>query len=268
MLASVMLSRRTSLMAFVPATPLSRALSTFASVPRSVRPVMSATARPRPGVMTLYVKGQRTPGGDLVRGACPFSAKAMLAMRLKGLEYEEQWIDFSAKPDWFLELNSNGSTPTLVAPDAEVVSSSDEIVALADETGDGSLLYREDSPYWDAAARVIAPVFSAFAAVMKNKDPAEEALLKEKLSEALKGVDAHIAKCDEPYLLGDEISAMDINLAPKLQHLVVAGGHFRQVGIEPYSKLQQFYDTITARQEWKDTEPGRDALIDGWAVHV
>lgn len=228
---------------------------------------MSAATRPQPNAVTLYVKGEQTPAGDLGRGACPFSAKAMLAMRVKNVDFDEQWIDFSRKPPFFLELNSRGTTPTLVASDAEIIPSSDEIVAFADEVGDGLLLYRENSPYWDAVKLVIAPVFSSFAAVMKNKDSAKEVELREALAQALKGVDSALAESGGPYLLGEEISAMDTNLAPKLQHLVEAGAHFRQISLEPYSRVQLSYDTITARPEWKETAPGRDAVIDGWAIH-
>lgn len=138
---------------------------------------------------------------------------------------------------------------------------------LVDETGGWSLLYREDSPHWGVEAEVIAPVFSAFAAVMKE-DPVKEALLQLSLSEALNGVDAHIAECGESYLLWDKTSARDINLASLLQHVAVAGGHFRKVGIRPYTKLQRFYDSNSVRPEWSGTEFSSDALLDECVVHT
>lgn len=57
----------------------------------------AVAARPQPGVHTLYVKAG--PAGA-VRGDCPFSMKAMLALAAKDVAFDERWVDFAAKPDW------------------------------------------------------------------------------------------------------------------------------------------------------------------------
>lgn len=191
----------------------------------------------------------------------------MLALRLKNVPYTEHWIDFASKPPWYLALNPAGTVPTLVASDAEVVPSSDEIVALADEAP-GPRLYREESAFWDGAGKIIAPVFGAFAAVMKATDDSGREEGKTKLGEALRGVEEFLGESGGPYLLGEEISAMDVNLAPKLQHLVVAGGKFRGVGLAEYPRLARFYETVCQRVEWTETAPGEEAVIEGWAVYT
>lgn len=219
--------------------------------------------RPAPGVHTLYVKAG---GGGNTRGDCPFSAKAMLALRVKNIDFEERWIDLADKPEWYLGLNPVGTTPTLVAPDAEVVASSDEIVALADEVGPADIrLYREDSEFWEAAAKVIAPVFGAFARLMKNKDESEEPALRAELANALKAVDAHLERCGGPYLLGEELSAMDLNLGPKLQHIIAAGGKYRGVDISEYANLQRLYDVLCATDAWSDSMCADEQVVTGWS---
>lgn len=220
-------------------------------------------ARPQPGAHTLYVKAG--PGGA-TRGDCPFSMKAMLALAAKDIAFDERWVDFAAKPDWYLELNPDGTVPTLVCSDAEVIASSDETVAWADEVGGAPLrLYREESELWLPAAAVIAPVFSAFAKLMKSTDEAEHAALKAALAEALAAVDAHLEKSAGPYLLGDELSAMDLNLGPKLQHIVVAGGKYRGVGIDEYPNLVKLRNALLETDAWKASAVDDEVIIAGWS---
>ncbi|KAL8524870.1 hypothetical protein ACS0TY_014474 [Phlomoides rotata] len=67
----------------------------------------------------------------------------------------------------------------------------------------------------------LLPTFVKF---LKSKDPndgSEQALLDE-----LKALDEHL-KNKGPYVNGENISAVDLSLAPKLYHIDVALGHFK-----------------------------------------
>lgn len=228
--------------------------------------VGAVAARPLPGVHTLYVKAG---AGGAVRGDCPFSAKAMLALAVKGVAFDERWIDFADKPAWYLELNPDGTVPTLVGSDAEVIGSSDEIVAFADEVGGVSLrLYREASDLWAPSAAVIGPVFGAFAKLMKSKDESQHVELKAALATALKAVDEHLEKSGGPFMLGEDISAMDLNIGPKLQHIAVAGAKFRNVGIAEYPNLVTLREALLATDAWKETACADEELITGWTRHA
>lgn len=228
---------------------------------------MSRAARPAPGVATLYVKGG--PGGD-VRGDCPFSMKAALALHLRKVEFVEQWIDFSDKPGWYEEYAPDRSTPCFVARDGEVVTSSDEICALADEEGEkgGVRLYREDNERWDKAAEVIRPVFGCFARLMKSGSEGEgEGELRRDLMEALEAVEKHLALCEGPFLLGNEASVMDCNFGPKLAHMVVAGGKYKNVDLkqDEFPMLRRFSEAMMALEEWDKSICDDDTIIWGWS---
>jgi glutathione S-transferase len=126
-------------------------------------------------------------------------------------------------------------------------------------------LYREESPEWEAAGGVIGPVFGAFARLMKNKEEEEEEGLRAVLVSALKAVDAHLEKCGGPYLLGAEISAMDLNFGPKVHHIVVAGMEYKGVGIAEYKNVQRMFDTIRETDAWKETACADEEVVRGWS---
>lgn len=253
------------------------AVSRIPDAPRSGRQRVTGRARvtmktvatpPEPGASVLYVKA----GEDgKCLGDCPFSMKANLALKIKGLETDVRMIDLSDKPDWYLELNPAGSTPTYVSKSGEVVDSSDEIVALADEEGPekNSKLYQESNPHWEATAEVIGPVFGAFARLMKNKD---ESLAEEKSTEltaSLKAVNDHLAKVGGPYLLGAEVSAMDCNLAPKIHHILVAGKELKGYEIpQDFTDLLQYYEAMSSRPEWPSTLCPNDTVLWGWSKYL
>jgi glutathione dehydrogenase/transferase len=235
-----------------------------AAVARQAAPTMTA-APPTPGRATLYVKADEAGTG---LGDCPFSHKANLALRLKRVPVAVQYIDLSAKPDWYLLLNSGGSVPTFVAADAEVIDSSDEIVALADEVGQNSevKLYNEASPHWTAAGNAIGPVFGAFVGLLKNKDDELDGEKRTALTASLAAVDAHIARTGGPFLLGSEISAMDCNFAPKLLHIIVAGGRWKQYAVPPeLTRLSTYLDAISSREEWAETRCEDKTIVWGWS---
>ncbi|KAF6148864.1 hypothetical protein GIB67_014235 [Kingdonia uniflora] len=67
-------------------------------------------------------------------------------------------------------------------------------------------------------------LFPSFVKFLKSKDPSdgtEQALLDE-----LNTLEEHL-KAHGPYVGGEKISAADLSLAPKLFHLEVALGHFK-----------------------------------------
>eukprot|EP00171_Calliarthron_tuberculosum_P007618 IDg7618t1 len=156
-----------------------------------------------------------------VLGDCPFTQKANMALRVRGVLFDVKLVDLAAKPQWFLDLNEDGSTPTYVDGTC-VLTSSDDIVDYADEVGkSGGALHTESNPKWDVAYDVVAPLFSAFVKLMKNKG--DDAPFKEQLNNSLAGIDAHLRSVNGRFLISDDLSALDCNLAPKLHHVLVAG---------------------------------------------
>lgn len=218
---------------------------------------MSLATRPAPRTATLYVKGG--PSG-LSRGDCPFSTKAALALHLREVPFVEQWVDFANKPEWYGDYAPDLATPCFVAVDAEVVTSSDEICALAEEVGKGGRLYREDSEWWTPAAEVIRPVFGCFAKWMKGDGE------QEPLVEALRAVEAHLERCGGPFLLGKEVSVMDCNFGPKMAHFVVAGGKWKGLVLErsEFPRLHAFLEAMKALPAWSKSVCDDETIEWGW----
>lgn len=69
---------------------------------------------------------------------CPYVQRAVIVAAEKGAPLEREFIDLSAKPDWFLALSPTGKTP-LLQVDGEVLFESAPIVEYLDEIMPGSL---------------------------------------------------------------------------------------------------------------------------------
>jgi glutathione dehydrogenase/transferase len=220
---------------------------------------------PKAGSAVLYIKAGED--GQSI-GDCPFSMKANLALRLKGTPADVETINFERKPDWFLELNPAGTTPVYVAPDGEVIESSDEIVALADETGPDKnvRLYQEDNPYWASSVAAVGPVFGTFAQWMKNKEADNEEKLRGELLGALEAVEGQIGKSGGPFLLGKTVSALDCNFGPKLHHILVAGKHYKRFDLpERFENLRLYMSAWTETPEWNASSCPEETVVWGWS---
>lgn len=225
---------------------------------------MGSTAPPLDEGMVLFAKAG--PDSNSL-GDCPFTWKANLALRFKKTDFTTHYIDLSNKPDWFLDLNENGSTPTFVdGPYA--IGDSDEIVEYSEKVGrDTDLtLTREDDPRWDAAFDAVSPVFGALVRFLKNKDPLQDEKVAAELADALKGVDKFLAGSEGPFLLGKTVSALDCNLAPKLQHTMVAAKHYKGFEVpSECAQLETYMENMRATEEWKGSACKDDVIIWGWS---
>lgn len=55
---------------------------------------------------------QASPDGKAL-GDCPFTQRANLAIKLKGVQATYTLIDLKNKPQWFFKVNPDGTTPVL-----------------------------------------------------------------------------------------------------------------------------------------------------------
>lgn len=213
------------------------------------------------GGRVLHVKA--SPDGGL--GDCPFSWKANLALRFRGVEFEPSYVDTSNKPQWFLDLTDKGTTPVLVDGDT-VLKDSADIVEAADRMGTGPTLIRKSDPNWDKAADVIDPIFSAFINLMKNKDEEQEKECKDKVVDAIQAVSAYIKSVDGPFLLGREVSALDCDLAPKAKNILMAAPSYKNVEFpDDCQPLKDYISHFETLAEWKRSAPSDDVIISAWS---
>ncbi len=48
---------------------------------------------------------------------CPFVQKAVIVLLQKQIDYDIEYIDLAAPPDWFLEISPFGKVPILIMGD-------------------------------------------------------------------------------------------------------------------------------------------------------
>lgn len=212
----------------------------------------------------LYVKAG--PGNkDL--GDCPFSHRANLAFRIKGVRPELVLVDLSHKPAWFLELNPAGSVPVLRTADGRVITQSAEIVEYVDET------YRDPSlkpEGWKAALDATDNVFNVFSKYAKNFKNAEAntAELEQALTQELSKIDTLLAKGPGPLLCGATWSVPDCYLLPRLYQMRIVALHYMQyTAFSDMPALSRYMEHGFATAEFKDTSYPEAYALQTWAKY-
>ncbi|KAJ6429078.1 hypothetical protein OIU84_020671 [Salix udensis] len=168
--------------------------------------------------MALEICVKAAAGAPNTLGDCPFCQRVLLSLEEKKIPYKSHLINLGDKPQWFLDINPEGKVP-VVKIDDKWVADSDVIVGMLEEK------YPEPSLATPPEfASMGSKIFPSFVKFLKSKDPndgTEQALLEE-----LKALDEHL-KAHGPFIAGEKITAADFSLAPKLYHLEVALGHFK-----------------------------------------
>lgn len=208
------------------------------------------------------------PNGKEI-GDCPFSQKANMALKARGVPFNVSYVNLKDKPEWFVDLNPDGTTPTFV-DGSNVLTSSDEIVEHADEVGTkGPKLYAEDEgEHWEGAFNATAKFFPALVKLMKNADPAEEEALRTTMDDVCNELNNHLRSVPGRFIVSDNLSALDVNLAPKLA-MFAALKHYKDYSV-PWTDavLVQYFNNVKDTDEWKETACPEDVLIWGWEGKV
>jgi glutathione S-transferase len=194
-------------------------------------------------------------------GDCPFCQRVLLTLEEKNVEYKLQLINFEHKPDWFLEAFPDGKVPAIKFDD-KWIADSDVIVGLIEEKYPNPPLVTP-SEFASVGSKIL-PTFVNF---LKSKDPndgSEQALLDE-----LTSLEEHL-KAHGPYIGGENISGTDLSLAPKLLHLKVALGHFKNWTIPAdLTHVHKYIELLFSRDSFNKTKPEKEEyIIAGWAPKV
>ena len=211
----------------------------------------------------LFVKAGKD---GVALGDCPFSQKANLSLRFQNIDFTVDHINLKDKPQWFLDLNEDGTTPVYV-DQTLAIGDSEEIIEHADKIATtGFKLIREDDPNWQKAYDAVAPIFGSLVRLLKNKDDEKEDELKAALTDALVQLDQYLASIDSKYLLSDTVSSLDCNLAPKLEHIIVAAGHYKSFTIpETCEMLLNYIQNFKETEQWQQTVCEPSEIIYGWS---
>uniref|UniRef100_A0A2P2IQF9 Dehydroascorbate reductase n=1 Tax=Rhizophora mucronata TaxID=61149 RepID=A0A2P2IQF9_RHIMU len=206
--------------------------------------------------MTVEVCVKAATGAPDHLGDCPFSQRVLLTLEEKKIPYQRNLVNTTVKPQWFLEISPEGKVP-LAKHDGKWVSDSDVIVQILEEK------YPEPSlkPPPEVAS-VGSKIFPSLVKFLKSKDPndgSEQALLEE-----LKALDDHLRQ-HGPFIAGEELTAVDLSLTPKLYHLEITTGHFKSWAIpENLTHLHNYMKLMFSRESFQKTRAPKEYVIAGW----
>uniref|UniRef100_A0A0E0HN28 GST C-terminal domain-containing protein n=1 Tax=Oryza nivara TaxID=4536 RepID=A0A0E0HN28_ORYNI len=165
-------------------------------------------------------------------GDCPFTQRVLLTIEEKHLP--------------FLKISPEGKVP-IVKLEEQWVADSDVITQAIEEK------YPEPS--------LATPPEKA--SVKDPNDGTEQALLSE-----LTSFDSYL-KDNGPFINGETISAADLSLAPKLYHMEIALGHYKNWSVpDSLSHVKKYMKTIFSMDSFVKTIALQEDVIAGWRPKV
>ncbi|CAN8234666.1 unnamed protein product [Cochlearia groenlandica] len=212
--------------------------------------------------MTLDICVKVAVGAHDVLGDCPFSQRVLLTLEEKKLPYKIHLINVSDKPQWFLDISPQGKVPVMKL-DGEWVSDSDVIVELLEKKFPEPSL--KTPPEF---ASVGSKIFGCFVAFLKSKDGDKDGSEKA-LVDALEALENHLKSHPGPYVAGENVTAVDLSLAPKLYHLEVVLGHYKKWSVpERLTSVCSYAKALFARESFEKTKAEKGFVVAGWESKV
>ncbi|GKY98053.1 hypothetical protein MPSEU_000763300 [Mayamaea pseudoterrestris] len=226
----------------------------------------SESATPLEGGMILYVKAG--PDGPSSIGDCPFAHSVRLVLEEKKLDYQVQPATAESKPQWLVDHYS-GKLPALRhRKDAYVESA--VMCDYVDFFFPEPPLKSSQTALQEQAEAVVEGFFPALAKYFKHTPDGDTAdkELETILVEQLTKLEDHLTE-HNPYLVGDQVTVVDLNLAPKLYHMTVGLDAFKSgstsVDIpKQYPRLQAYMDLLFARESFQTTVYSPETVVWGW----
>ncbi|ESQ27611.1 hypothetical protein EUTSA_v10019864mg [Eutrema salsugineum] len=211
--------------------------------------------------MALDICVKVAVGAPDVLGDCPFSQRVLLTLEEKKLPYKTHLISVSDKPQWFLDISPEGKVP-VVKLDGKWVADSDVIVGLLEEK------YPEPSlktpPEFSSVGSKIFGAFVTFLTSKDANDGSEKALV-----DALEALENHLKTHPGPFVAGESVTAVDLSLAPKLYHLMVALGHYKNWSApESLTSVRNYAKALFNRESFEKTKAKKEFVVAGWASKV
>ncbi|KAG6720505.1 glutathione S-transferase DHAR3, chloroplastic-like [Carya illinoinensis] len=219
---------------------------------------VSMSSAPSSNPLEICVKASVTAPNKL--GDCPFCQRVLLTLEEKHLPYDLKLVDLAHKPAWFLKINPGGKVP-VIKLDEKWMPDSDVITQALEEKYPNPPLGTPPEK-----ASVGSKIFSTFIGFLKSKDPSdgtEKVLLNE-----LSSFNDYI-KENGPFVNGKDVSAGDFSLGPKLHHLEIALGHYKNWSVPdslPHAK--SYMKAIFSRDSFIKTRALPEDVIAGWRPKV
>lgn len=169
-------------------------------------------------------------------GWCPFCERIWLALEVKQIPYQTQLINLRDKPDWFLQMVPTGLVPAVLIhsdlsddddddepsqPQRTLVWESLDILEALDEhfPDTPQLIWKENDAY-DTARTVASQATTAGVQLLyggRNATAEETMMKRDNLTQALQALDTYLATTDGPFLLGSQLSGVDLEMVPTME---------------------------------------------------
>ncbi|OAY79278.1 Glutathione S-transferase DHAR3, chloroplastic [Ananas comosus] len=193
-------------------------------------------------------------------GDCPFTQRVLLTLEEKHLPYDMKLVDFANKPDWFLKISPEGKVPVVKLEEKWIADSDVIAQALEEKYPEPPLATPPDK------ASVGSKIFPSFIGFLKSKDPndgTEQALLNE-----LTAFNDYL-KDNGPFINGNVISSADLSLGPKLYHMEIALGHYKNWSVpESLPYVKNYMKLIFSLDSFIKTRALPEDVIAGWRPKV
>ncbi|XP_062233221.1 probable glutathione S-transferase DHAR2, chloroplastic [Phragmites australis] len=240
------------------ATTLRRGCGCGRLLPRASPPRRAFAARSSAQPLEVCAKESVTVSGRI--GDCPFTQRVLLTIEEKHLPYDLKLVDLANKPDWLFQINPEGKVPIVKLEDKWIADSDIITQVIEEKYPEPSLATPPDK------ASIGSKIFSTFIGFLKSKDPSdgtEQALLNE-----LTSFDSYL-KDNGPFINGGSISAADLSLGPKLYHMDIALGHYKNWSVpDSLSHVKTYMKSIFSMDSFVNTRALPEDVIVGWRPKV
>ncbi|KAL9233719.1 hypothetical protein vseg_008677 [Gypsophila vaccaria] len=193
-------------------------------------------------------------------GDCPFCQRVLLTLEEKHLPYDMKLVDLTNKPEWFTKIHPEGKVPVMNL-DGKWVADSDVITkSLEEKYPNPPLATPADK------STIGSKIFPAFVGFLKSKDPNDG--MEQELLNELNSFNDHL-KENGPFIGGEQVCAADLSLGPKLYHMDIALGHYKNWSVpESLSYVKSYLKNIFSRDSFVKTTATPEDVIAGWAKHM
>jgi len=200
----------------------------------------------------------------ITKRSCPYVEKVKIALSEKQADYDIEYVDMNARPDWFDRVSPLGKVPVLkVSQDTgheAAIFESDVIVEFIEEFLPGAGLHPAD-PVAKAQARSWMQFGSGFLpevyAVWMARSEADYAAARDKVSGKLAHIEQTLGQ--GPYFHGKDFGCVDIVFAP-LFCRIASFESLTPVGLlDGFPKVAAWATALTSRESVRETTPADQA---------
>ncbi|WP_072620744.1 glutathione S-transferase family protein [Spirulina major] len=189
---------------------------------------------------------------------CPYAHRTRLTLTAKGVEFERVEIDLDNKPDNFHEISPYGKVPVLVVGSDRIWESA-IINEYIDEVFPNPPLL-PTLPGERAIARiwidfVNTKLTTAFYKLLLAQNPAHQDQWREELHHHCRFLETEALQPDQPYILGDTLSLVDISVYPWLERWSAIAAHRQFPLPDDCPRLQRWFHTLQQNptiQTWQN----------------